>query len=123
MGQNPYFAMTFSAGSITFVLFAIVTGMNSISGEFEKGTIVTLLTKPVSRTMVFLGKLFAMFIVVLITYLTLYAYSIIGGVLVYGPHSHLEFVPLYFIGEIFALSSGFPSYFRQALSKKLYFRF
>jgi ABC-type transport system involved in multi-copper enzyme maturation permease subunit len=102
MGQNPYFAMTFSAGSITFVLFAIVTGMNSISGEFEKGTIVPLLTKPVSRTMVFLGKLFAMFIVVLLTYLTLYVYSIIGGVLVYGPQSYLEFVPLNFIGDILA---------------------
>ncbi|MCW4025078.1 MAG: ABC transporter permease [Candidatus Bathyarchaeota archaeon] len=102
IGQNPYFAITFSAGSITFVLFAIVTGMNSISGEFEKGTIVPLLTKPVSRTMVFLGKLFAMFIVVLITYLTLYAYSLIGGILVYGPQNNLELVPLNFIGDIIA---------------------
>ncbi len=102
MNENPYFAMTFSAGSITFALFAIVTGMNSISGEYEKGTIVPLLTKPVSRTMVFLGKLFAMFIVVLITYLTLYAYSIIGGILVYGPQSNLHLVPLNFIGDIIA---------------------
>ncbi len=102
MNENPYFAMTFSAGSITFALFAIVTGMNSISGEYEKGTIVPLLTKPVSRTMVFLGKLFAMFLVILVTYLTLYAYSIIGGILVYGPQSNLHLVPLAFIGDIIA---------------------
>jgi len=59
IGQNPYFAGTFSGGSLTFFLFAVVTSMNSISGEYESGTIVPLLTKPVSRTMVFFGKLFA----------------------------------------------------------------
>lgn len=100
--ENPYFAMTFSAGSITFALFAIVTGMNSISGEFEKGTIVPLLTKPVSRTMVFIGKLFAIFIVIVATYLVLYAYSIIGGLLVYGPQNNLYLIPLNFIGDILA---------------------
>ena len=98
--ENPYFAMTFSAGSITFFLFAIVTGMNTISGEYEKGTIVPLLTKPVSRTMVFLGKLFAIFLIILVTYVILYAYSIIGGMLVYGPQENLQFVPLAFIGDI-----------------------
>ncbi len=98
--ENPYFAMTFSAGSITFVLFAIVTGMTSISGEFEKGTIVPLLTKPVSRTMVFTGKLFAILIVIVVTYLTLYAYSIIGGIIVYGPQQNLHLVPLTFLGDI-----------------------
>jgi len=100
--ENPYFAMTFSAGSVTFALFALVTGMNSFSGEYERGTIVPLLTKPVSRTMVFFGKLFAIFIIILITYLTLYVYSVIGGMIVYGPQSNLHLVPLNFIGDLIA---------------------
>ncbi len=100
VSQNPYFATTFSAGSLTFILFAIVTGMYSISGEYEKGTIVPLLTKPVSRTMVFLGKLFAIFIVLLVTYSLLYTYTMIGGLIVYGPQNNLHLVPLALFGDI-----------------------
>lgn len=100
ISQNPYFAVTFSAGNLTFILFAIVTGMHSISGEYEKGTVVPLLTKPVSRTMVFLGKLFAIFIVILTTYTVLFAYTTIGGIIVYGPQSNLYLAPLSLIGDI-----------------------
>jgi ABC-type transport system involved in multi-copper enzyme maturation permease subunit len=97
---NPYFAVTFTAGNLTFVLFAIVTAMNSISGEYESGTIVPLLTKPVSRTMVFLGKLFAIFIIILAAYGIIFVYSIVGGVIVYGPQNSLYLVPLGLIGNI-----------------------
>ncbi len=45
-------------GGLGFLLFAIVTVMNTISGEFESGTIIPLLAKPVGRTTIFLGKLF-----------------------------------------------------------------
>ena len=100
VSQNPYFAITFSAGNLTFILFAIVTGMHTISGEYEKGTVVPLLTKPVSRTMVFLGKLFAIFIVLLATYTLLYTYTIVGGIIVYGPQNNLCLVPLGLIGDI-----------------------
>ena len=98
--QNPYFAVTFSAGSITFVLFAIVTSMYSLSGEYEKGTIVPLLTKPVSRSMVFFGKLFAIFIVLLITYSVLFTYTTVGGILVYGPQNDLYLAPLALLGDL-----------------------
>lgn len=100
VGQNPDFAVTFSAGNLVFFLFAIVTAMNSISGEFESGTIVPLLTKPVSRTMVFLGKLFAAFIIIIVTYAILFTYSTIGGIIVYGPQENLHLVPLALIGDI-----------------------
>ena len=53
---------------VWLLLFVLATAMNSISSEFESGTIVPLLTKPVSRTMVFLGKLFAAFVIIIITY-------------------------------------------------------
>ena len=44
--QDSAFAITYSAGSFSFFLFALATAMNSISSEFESGTIVPLLTKP-----------------------------------------------------------------------------
>jgi ABC-type transport system involved in multi-copper enzyme maturation permease subunit len=100
INANPYFAVTFSAGNLTFVLFAIVTAMNSISGEYESGTIVPLLTKPVSRTMVFFGKLFAIFVIILAAYGIIFAYSIVGGLIVYGPQNNLYLVPLGLIGDI-----------------------
>ena len=100
IGQNPYFAATFSAGSFTFFLFGVVTAMNSISGEYESGTIVSLLTKPVSRTMVFFGKLFATFVVILASYVVIFSYSTIGGILVYGPQNSLYLVPLALVGDI-----------------------
>ena len=99
VGHNPYFAATFSGGSFTFFLFGIVTAMNSISGEYESGTIVSLLTKPVSRTMVFFGKLFATFIVILASYVVIFSYSTIGGILVYGPQNSLYLVPLALSGR------------------------
>ncbi len=100
VGHNPYFAATFSGGSFVFFLFGIVTAMNSISGEYESGTIVSLLTKPVSRTMVFFGKLFATFIVILASYVVIFSYSTIGGILVYGPQNNLYLVPLALVGDI-----------------------
>jgi ABC-type transport system involved in multi-copper enzyme maturation permease subunit len=81
-------------------LFALITAMNSISSEFESGTIVPLLTKPVSRTMVFLGKLLAAFIIILVTYTILFVYIVIGSALIYGPQNNLHLVPLGLFGNI-----------------------
>jgi ABC-type transport system involved in multi-copper enzyme maturation permease subunit len=99
VGENPDFAATFSAGNLVFFLIAL-TVMNSIPGEFENGTIVPLLTKPVSRTMVFLGKLLAAFILILVTYTVLFMYSTIGGIAVYGAQNNLHLVPLALIGNV-----------------------
>jgi ABC-type transport system involved in multi-copper enzyme maturation permease subunit len=100
VAQNPYFAVTFTAGNVMFLLFAIVTSMYSLSGEYEKGTVVPLLTKPVTRTMVFLGKLFAIFIVILATYSVLYIYTIVGGIIVYGPQDSLYLAPFNLLGDL-----------------------
>jgi ABC-type transport system involved in multi-copper enzyme maturation permease subunit len=97
---NPDYAVTFTVPAIIMVLFALMTAMNSISSEFESGTIVPLLTKPVSRTMVFLGKLLATFIIILVTYTILYVYTIIGGIFVYGAQNNLQLVPLALLGNI-----------------------
>jgi ABC-type transport system involved in multi-copper enzyme maturation permease subunit len=100
INANPEYAVTFTIPAFGMFLFALITAMNSFSSEFESGTIVPLLTKPVSRTMVFLGKLFAAFIIILVTYTILFAYTIIGGVFVYGPQNNLELVPLGLLGNI-----------------------
>lgn len=102
LSQNPDYVVSSNPGALVFFLFAIVTVMNSISGEFESGTIVPLLTKPVSRTMVFLGKLFAAFITLLLVYVVLFAYTTIGATIVYGPQNNLQLVPLSLLGSIIA---------------------
>ncbi|MDH5780741.1 MAG: ABC transporter permease [Candidatus Bathyarchaeota archaeon] len=101
---NPDFAIDSIAGlgGFVFFLFAIVTAMNTISAEFESGTIVPLLAKPVSRTTVFLGKLFAAFLTLLATYCFLWIYMTLGGFVVYGPQNNLHLVPLSLIGALFS---------------------
>ena len=101
---NPDFVIdsNIGLGGFGFFLFAIVTVMNSISGEFESGTIVPLLAKAVSRTTVFLGKLFAAFLTLLVTYSFLTIYMTIGGLLIYGPQNNLHLVPLSLLGSLFS---------------------
>ena len=100
LDQVPDYVVSSNPGALVFFLFAIVTVMNSISGEFESGTIVPLLTKPVSRTMVFLGKLFAAFITLLSVYVVLFVYVTIGAIVVYGPQNNLQLVPLSLLGSV-----------------------
>lgn len=100
LSQNPDYAVGSGPGALGLFLFALVTVMNSISGEFESGTIVPLLTKPVSRTMVFLGKLFAAFITLLSVYAVLFVYTTIGASILYGPQNNLHLVPLTLLGSI-----------------------
>jgi ABC-type transport system involved in multi-copper enzyme maturation permease subunit len=101
---NPEFVIdaNLGLGGFGFFLFAIVTVMNSISGEFESGTIVSLLAKPISRTTVFLGKLFAAFLTLLVTYSFLLIYMMIGGLLIYGPQNNLHLLPLSLLGALFS---------------------
>lgn len=87
-------------GELGFFLLAVVTSMNSISGEFESGTIVPLLTKPVSRTTIFLGKLFAAFLTLLATYTLLFLCLTVGGVIVYGPQNNLHLVAFILLGSM-----------------------
>ena len=97
---NPDYVIGVSMSSFAFFLFALATAMNSISSEFESGTIVPLLTKPVSRTMVFLGKLFAAFIIILVAYTILYVYTVVGGILIYGPQNSLQLMPFALFGDV-----------------------
>jgi ABC-type transport system involved in multi-copper enzyme maturation permease subunit len=102
IAQNPNYAVTtgVGVGGLGFFLFAVVIAMNSISGEFESGTIVPLLTKPVSRTIIFLGKTFASFVILLATYIILLCYLSIGSIVIYGPQNNLHLLPLVLIGSI-----------------------
>ena len=100
INANPNYAVTFTIPAFGMFLFALIAAMNSISSEFESGTVVPLLTKPVSRTMVFLGKLLATFLIILVTYTILFAYTIIGGIFIYGPQNNLHLLPLGLLGNV-----------------------
>jgi ABC-type transport system involved in multi-copper enzyme maturation permease subunit len=101
---DPHFVVNsnIGIGGFGFFLFAIVTVMNTISGEFESGTIVPLLAKPVSRTIVFLGKLCAAFLTLLATYSFLMIFIAIGGSIIYGPQTNLHIIPLSLFGALFS---------------------
>lgn len=100
--QNPDYVIRsgIHIGNFGMFLFAVVTVMNSISGEFESGTIVPLLTKPVSRTMVWLGKLLAAFITLFSAYSVLVIYTTIGGTIIHGAQNNLHLVPLSLLGSL-----------------------
>jgi len=100
LSQNPNYVTSVGIGGLVLFLFAVVTVMNTISGEFESGSIIPLLTKPVSRTMIFLGKLFAAFITLLSAYTVLFVYMAVGGTIIYGPQNNLHLVPLSLLGSI-----------------------
>jgi ABC-type transport system involved in multi-copper enzyme maturation permease subunit len=99
---NPDYVITtgIGAGSFAFFLFALVSVMNSISGEFESGSIIPLLTKPVSRTTVYLGKIFAAFLVILGAYALLIIYMTAGGYAIYGPQNNLHLIFITLFGSI-----------------------
>jgi len=79
--------------TLLLFLLAIATTMNTISGEFESGTIIPLLTKPISKGLVFTGKIVAAFLTLLGAYIFLAVYTTIGGLIIYGPQNNLELVP------------------------------
>lgn len=99
---NPNYVIETGAGigGFGFLLFAIVAAMNSISGEFESGSIIPLLSKPISRTMVFLGKVFAGFLTLVATYTVLNIYMAIGGTIIYGGQNNLHLLPLCLFGSL-----------------------
>ena len=97
---NPNYAITFGGSGFVFLLFAIGTAVNSISSEFESGSIVPLVTKPVSRTMIFLGKLFGVFIILLASYIVLYGYITLASVAIYGSQNNLQYMPVIAVGSI-----------------------
>ena len=97
---NPDYAVTFGGTGFVFLLFAIGTAVNSISSEFESGSIVPLVTKPVSRTMIFLGKLFGAFVILVVSYIVLYGYVALASVAIFGPQNNLQYMPVIVIGSI-----------------------
>lgn len=72
--------------------------MNTISGEFETGSITPLLTKPVSKNTVFLGKVVAATITLLAMYAVLTVYVIVGAIIIDGTQNDLQLAPLGLVG-------------------------
>ncbi|KXA99482.1 hypothetical protein AKJ40_03050 [candidate division MSBL1 archaeon SCGC-AAA259M10] len=90
-GPDPKFLIgNLGPRSFIMILLAVTVAMSSISGEFEKNTIIPLASKPVSRKIIYFGKLLAMLTVLLIIYIVLDAYLLIGGRILYGPQSGMN---------------------------------
>lgn len=98
--RSDYVITNSGLGNLMIFLFALVTVMNSISGEFESGAIVPLLTKPVSRTLVLIGKVIAALTTIFAAYTLLYTYIVIGGTVIYGPQNNLGIVPICMLADI-----------------------
>ena len=96
--SNIVFDFFNGLSGIFLFLIAVATTMNTISGEFETGSITPLLTKPVSKNTVFLGKIVASFLTLLGIYAFLTVYVTIGGILIEGSQNNLRLVPLGLVG-------------------------
>ena len=96
--SNVVFDFFNGLSGIFLFLIAVATTMNTISGEFETGSITPLLTKPVSKNTVFLGKIVASFLTLLGIYAFLTVYVTVGGILIEGSQNNLQLVPLGLVG-------------------------
>jgi ABC-type transport system involved in multi-copper enzyme maturation permease subunit len=96
--SNVVFGFFNGLSGIFLFLIAVATTMNTISGEFETGSITPLLTKPVSKNTVFLGKVVASFLTLVGIYAFLTAYVTVGGILIEGSQNNLQLVPLGLVG-------------------------
>lgn len=85
-----FFIKNLNPDGLILILLAIVVSMNSISGEFEDGTIEPLASKSISRARIYLGKVLAMVILLLGIYFVLELYMIGGGYLIYGSQNGLN---------------------------------
>jgi ABC-type transport system involved in multi-copper enzyme maturation permease subunit len=100
--SNIVFDFFNGLSGIFLFLIAVATTMNTISGEFETGSITPLLTKPVSKNTVFLGKVVASFLTLLGIYAFLTVYVTVGGILIEGSQNNLQLIPLGLVGMILA---------------------
>jgi ABC-type transport system involved in multi-copper enzyme maturation permease subunit len=96
--SNVVFDFFNRLSGIFLFLIGVATTMNTISGEFEAGSITPLLTKPVSKNTVFLGKITASFLTLLGIYAFLTLYVTVGGILIEGSQNNLQLVPLGLVG-------------------------
>jgi len=100
LAPNPDAVSGFFNGfnGIFLFLIAVATTMNTISGEFETGSITPLLTKPISKNTVFVGKIAASFLTLLAIYAFLTVYVTVGAVVIEGPQNNIQLAPLGLFG-------------------------
>ncbi|MGC8496720.1 MAG: ABC transporter permease [Thermoplasmata archaeon] len=84
-----YLSLAFLSTYLFLFLMGAPITMNSISGEFESGTIVPLLARPVSRTEVYFGKVIASLIIVIIEMAILGIILSIVSTIMMGPQANL----------------------------------
>ncbi len=84
-----YFSLSFLSTYLFLFLMGAPITMNAISGEFESGTIVPLLARPVSRTEVYFGKVIASLIIVIVEMAILGIILSVVSTIMMGPQANL----------------------------------
>ncbi len=84
-----YFSLSFLSTYLFLFLMGAPITMNAISGEFETGTIVPLLARPVSRTEVYFGKVIASLIIVIVEMAILGVILSVVSTIMMGPQANL----------------------------------
>jgi ABC-type transport system involved in multi-copper enzyme maturation permease subunit len=94
---NPNTALSAPIGLLLFIL-AIAVGMNEIPEEFEHGRAQLLFSKPVSRSLIFLAKISAIFIILFAAYIFLYITGLALSIAIYGPQNYIYLAPILILG-------------------------
>ena len=100
--------MGLSTITMCCMCLAIICAANTISKEIEKGTLMTLISKPVTRQSIFLGKFLG------IVGAAFCAFSILGAILITAlcVHNAMEYHGGFFDS---ALTMGIPTFFQLIL--------
>ncbi len=99
---DPHSSIFSEPPGLLMFLVAIAVGMNEISEEFEQGRAQLLFSKPISRSLIFLSKIVAIFIILFIAYLFLYITGLALSIAIYGPQEYVYLAPILVSGVLLA---------------------
>lgn len=89
-----FFLENLNPGGLVIMILAVGVSMKTIAGEFESGSMELLASKPISRDVIYLGKLAALFAILLVVYIFFFLYSLGTSTWIYGPQDGLSLVML-----------------------------
>lgn len=84
-----YYSLYYLSSYLFLFLMGSPITMNSISGEFESGTIVPLLARPISRTEVYFGKVISSLIIVIVEMVIAAIILSVVSTITMGPQANL----------------------------------
>lgn len=90
-----YSSLSYMSEWFFFLLLGAALAMNTISGEFETGTIVPLLSRPISRSEIYFGKVIAIVLMTIFEMAVLAVILTVTSYVMMGPQSDLYRLALF----------------------------